>query len=68
MNEKIDIIPIKLNQEIPSKDNWYHIQLIGNDFTIEMVLDRIKYDIQKRFNLDYDNLIIMKNRKVICVI
>ena len=66
--EKIDIIPIKLNQEIPSKDNWYHIQLIGNDFTIEMVLDRIKYDIQKKFNLDYDNLIIMKNRKVICVI
>lgn len=65
---KIDIIPIKLNQEIPSKDNWYHIQLIGNDFTIEMVLDRIKYDIEKRFNLDYDNLIIIKNRKVISVI
>lgn len=65
--EKLDIIPIKLNQEIPSKDNWYHIQLNG-DFTIEMIIDRIKYDISKRWNLDYDNLIIIKNRKVICII
>lgn len=65
--EVIDIIPIKLNEPLPKKEQYLHIEFVGRFYTIEELAPRIRYEIERKFG-KYDNLILLKNNIVIGVI
>ncbi len=64
--EIIDIIPIKLNEKIPPKDKFYHIEYISNQYRLEDLVYRINRDLKDINNFDY--LILLKEGKVISIL
>lgn len=64
--EIIDIIPIKLNEEIPSNDKFYHIEYISNQYRLEEIVYRINRELKNKNNFDY--LILLKEGKVISIL
>ena len=65
--EVIDIVPIKLNEPLPKKEQYLHIEFVGSFYTIEELSHRIRYKIERKFG-KYDNLILLKDNIVIGVI
>lgn len=64
--EIIDIIPIKLNEKIPGKGEYYHIAYISSQYDLGSLVYRIKTDIKDMDNFDY--LILLREGKVITII
>lgn len=64
--EIIDIIPIKLNEKIPTKEEYYHIAYISSQYDLASLVYRINMDIKDRDKYDY--LILLKEGKVITIL
>ena len=64
--EIIDIIPIKLNEKIPPKEEYYHIAYISSQYDLASLVYRINMDIKDRDKYDY--LILLKEGKVITIL